>query len=64
MAVLVAGGSLLFGVSFGDSPLGLALVLATFALAVGSLATLLPAAALSGFGLVFSLLGARWLRLA
>ena len=43
IAVLVAAGRFLFGVSFGDSPAGLLLLLASYALAVAGLAVLLGA---------------------
>jgi hypothetical protein len=43
IALLTLAGRFLFGVSWGGSPLGLALVLVSFALAVASLSTLLGA---------------------
>jgi len=43
IGVLVAAGRLLFGVSWGRSPAGLALLLASYAIAVAGLATLLGA---------------------
>ena len=41
IAVLVLAGRFLFGISWGQSPLGLALLLGSFAVSVGALATLL-----------------------
>jgi len=43
VVILVLAGRFLFGVSWGSSPLGLALVLASFVFAVGALSTLLGA---------------------
>jgi len=43
IVLLVATGRFLLGISWGDSPVGLALLLMSYAIAVGSLATLLGA---------------------
>ncbi len=43
IAILVAAGRFLFGISFGNSPAGLLLLLASYALAVAGLAVLLGA---------------------
>ena len=69
IVILVAAGRVLFGVSWGDSPAGLALMLAAYAFAVAALSTLLgalvhtPAQASSlGWilGMVLAALGGCW----